>query len=122
MHMKPRTTILIALSLVWPVALPCWAAAYDSHVTVRLKPPGEPDVNTFATNYAKGTTSDTRLVKEQITATVVDIDKAVRSISFAGPNGWSYSSGGVDPAELDRFRVGDKVEIAWNAYRNVSVE
>jgi hypothetical protein len=120
--MRPKTTTLAALALVWPVALSCSAATYDDYVVVRLKPPGEPDVNTFATNYAKGTTSDARMVKEQITATVVDIDKAVRSISFAGPNGWSYSRGGVDPTVLDQFRLGDKVDITWNTDRYVSVE
>jgi hypothetical protein len=122
MHMKPRMTILTALVLLWPVSLPCWAATYNDHVMVRLKPPGEPDVNTVATNYANGTGSDTRLVMEKVTATIVDIDKSQWTISFAGPNGWSYSRRVADPAVLDQVRVGDKVDITWNTARNVSIE
>jgi hypothetical protein len=119
MHMKRRTTILIALALVWPVVLPCWAATHDNHVMVRLKPPGEPDVNT--TNYSQGATRDTRVVEAKITATIVDIDKAVSMISFAGPNGWSYSQV-FDRTVLDQVRVGDKVDIAWSTDLKVSVE
>ena len=96
--MKPRTTILTALALVWPVALPCLAQARE------------------------GTTSDTRVVKEKITATIVDIDKAESSISFAGPNGWSYSRRVFDPTVLDQVKVGDKVDITWNIDLKASVE
>jgi hypothetical protein len=120
--MKPRTTILTALALVCPAALPCCSATYNNDVVVRLKQPGEPDVNTVATNFAKSTTSETQMVKQQMTATIVDIDKSESRISFAGPNGWSYSPGGVDRTELDQFRVGDKVDITWNIDRKVSVE
>jgi hypothetical protein len=96
MRMKPRTTILTALALVWPVTLTCCAQVREA--------------------------SETRVVKEKVTATIVDIDKAESSISFAGPNGWSYSRQMVDPTVLDQVRVGDKVDITWNVHPKVLVE
>jgi hypothetical protein len=37
----------------------------------------------------------------------------VPSITFAGPNGWSYSSKVQDKNALAKVKVGDKVDITW---------
>src|SRR5438045_205600 len=51
-------------------------ATYNNNVMARLKPPGEADVDTADSNYAKGTTSGTRVMMRQMTATIVGIDKS----------------------------------------------
>jgi len=97
-------------------------ATYNNNVMARLKPPGEADINTADSNYAKGTTSGTRVMERKMTATIVAIDKAASSISFEGPNGWKYSRRVVDPTVFDQVKVGDKVDITWNTDLTVLVE
>jgi hypothetical protein len=97
-------------------------ATYNNNVMARLKPPGEADINTADSNYAKGTTSGTRVMTRMMTATIVGVDKAASSISFEGPNGWKYSRRVVDPTVFDQVKVGDKVDITWNTDLTVLVE
>lgn len=75
-------------------------ARYYENVVVRLKQPGEPDVNEKTT----GTTGSdlalpvgTKARQRTITATVTGIDPATPSITFTGPNGWKYTSKVQDP-------------------------
>ena len=97
-------------------------ATYNNNVMARLKPPGEADINTADSNYAKGTTSGTRVMTRMMTATIVGVDKAASSISFEGPNGWKYSRRVVDPTVFGQVKVGDKVDITWNTDLTVLVE
>jgi hypothetical protein len=87
-----------------------------------LKPPGEPDLDSVDTNYAKGTNSGTRVGVRMLSATIVAMDKAASSISFEAPNGWKYSRRVVDPTVFDQFKVGDKVNITWNTDLTILVE
>ena len=57
-----------------------------------------------------------------MTVTVDTIDKSASAITFVGPNGWKYSRHVVDPAVLDKLKVGDQVDITWNTDLKVSVE
>jgi hypothetical protein len=50
-------------------------ATYNNNVMARLKPPGEADVDTVDSNYAKGTTSGTRVMVRTMTATITALDK-----------------------------------------------
>ena len=98
---------------------------YNNTVSARLKPPGEPPVNT-----ATGTTTagqgerpgGTAAVERTMTATITGIDKSAPSITFTGPNGWKYSRRVVDPTGLDKLKVGDQVDITWNTDVTVAVQ
>jgi hypothetical protein len=97
-------------------------ATYNNNVMVRLKPPGEPDVNTAQNDYSKGgEPSRTQVLIRKMTASIVGIDKGASSISFEGPNGWKYSRRVVDPTVFDQVKVGDKVDITWNTDLTLSV-
>jgi hypothetical protein len=101
------------------------SATYNNEVTVRLKPPGEPAVDTTSTASTMG--QDVRpggsaAMKKTMTATVDAIDKGASSMTFVGPNGWKYSRRVVDPTVFDQVKVGDKVDITWIADVTISVE
>ena len=98
---------------------------YYENVVIRLKQPGEADVM----SGAKGTTGSeqalpggTRAKQVTITATITAIDPSVPTITFAGPNGWKYTSKVQDPTALDKVKVGDKFDIVWTEATLVSVE
>jgi hypothetical protein len=95
---------------------------YNNNVLVRLKPPGEPAVDTADTAYSKGQTSGTAAMVRRMTASIVAIDKSASSVTFEGPNGWKYSRRVVDPTAFDQIKVGDRVDIIWNTDLTVSVE
>ncbi len=96
---------------------------YYENIVFRVKPEGEPDVNTAsggvvpaAGEKPKGTMSGQRTITAKITA----IDQAVPSIAFTGPNGWNYSTRVEDKAALAKVKVGDRVDITWTAAAVVS--
>jgi hypothetical protein len=100
-------------------------ARYYDNVVVRLKKPGESEVD----NAAKATTGSeqalpggTKAKQRTITATISAIDPAVPSITFTGPNGWKYTSKVQDTEALAKVKVGDKVDITWTEAVLVSVE
>jgi hypothetical protein len=93
-------------------------AKYYENVVVRLKHPGEKTVDSDATAVTKGTggmPGATAATQRTITATITAIDPAVPSITFSGPNGWSYSSRVEDKKALATVKVGDRVDITWTA-------
>jgi hypothetical protein len=101
------------------------SARFYENVVVRLKKPGEPDVNTGG----KATTpSDqvlpggTKAVQRTITATITAIDMKMPTITFTGPNGWKYTSKVQDTESLAKLKVGEKVDIVWTEAVMVSVE
>jgi len=100
-------------------------ARYYENVVLRLKQPGEPDVDTAA----KSTTPSqqvlpggTKAKQRTITATITAIDMNAPSISFTGPNGWKYSSPVEQKERLAKVKVGDKVDIVWTEALLVSLE
>ena len=101
------------------------AVTFNNNVAARLKPPGEAAVDTAtgASIAGRGTRpGGTASVQRTMTATIDAIDKSASSITFAGPNGWKYSRHIVDPAVLDKVKVGDKVDITWNTDVTVAVQ
>jgi hypothetical protein len=101
------------------------SAKYYENVVIRLKRPGEPDVDTGT----KGTTGaesvlpgGTRAKQRTITATITAIDMNMPSATFTGPNGWKYTSKVQDKEALAKVKVGDKVDIVWTEAVLVSVE
>ena len=100
-------------------------AKYYENVVVRLKQPGEPDVD----SAAKGTTGSeqtlpggTKAKQRTITASITAIDPNTPSVTFTGPNGYKYTSKVQDTAALAKVKVGDKVDITWTEALLVSVE
>ena len=91
-------------------------ARYYENLVLRLKLPGEPAVNssTDAITPAGGAKpGGTAATQRTITATITAIDQSVPSITFAGPNNWTYSSKVQDKNALAKVKVGDKVDITW---------
>jgi hypothetical protein len=97
-------------------------ATYNNNVIVRVKPAGEPAVDTADTTSTMGQTSGQAAMVRRMTASISDIDKSASAITFVGPNGWKYSRRVVDPAVFDQVKVGDRVDITWNTDLTVSVE
>jgi Cu/Ag efflux protein CusF len=101
------------------------SARYYENVVLRVKRPGEPDVD----STVKGTTPSgqalpggTKARQRTITATITAIDMAVPSVSFTGPNGWKYSSTVQNTEALAKVKVGDQVEFVWTEALLVSLE
>jgi hypothetical protein len=91
-------------------------AKYYETVIVRVKKPGEPDVDsksTGTTGSGQATPGGTKAKQRTITATITAMDPKVPSITFTGPNGWKYTSRVQDPAAAAQVKVGDKVDIVW---------
>jgi len=91
-------------------------ATYNNNVTVRLKPPGEPAVDTVKAAKAGGEgerPGGMVAMERTMTATIAAIDKPASSITFVGPNEWKYSRHVVDPKVFDQVKVDDRVDITW---------
>ena len=98
---------------------------YNNTVSARLKAPGEAPVNnaTGATTAGqRERPGGTATMERTMTVTVSAIDKGASSVTFTGPNGWKYSRRVVDPAVLDKVKVGDKVDITSDTNVTVSVQ
>jgi hypothetical protein len=99
-------------------------AKYYENLVLRLKAPGEKDVNSASggTVRADGKTAATASRQRTITATIAAIDQSVPSITFTGPNGWKYSSRVEDKKALEKVKVGDRLDITWTEALILSVE
>ncbi len=100
-------------------------ARYYENVIVRVKKPGEPDMDTKAkatTGSEQAMPGGTKAKQRTITATITAIDPAAPSITFTGPNGWKYTSKVQDTEALAKVKVGDKVDIVWTEAMLVSLE
>jgi hypothetical protein len=101
------------------------SVTYNNNVSVRLKPPGEPAVDTGSAAQISGAGArpdGTIAVERTMTAAIDSIDKSASSITFSGPNGFKYSRHVVDPTVFDQVKVGDKVDITWNTDVTFSVD
>jgi hypothetical protein len=91
-------------------------ATYYQNVVLRVKKPGERAADSdsrvpSASGAAKpGVRPPTQ---RTITATITAIDLAVPSISFSGPNNWTYSAAVEDSTALRTVKVGERVDIMW---------
>ena len=101
------------------------SVTYNNNVAVKLKPPGEPAVDTGSKTSTMGQEvrpGGTTAVQRTMTAHVDSIDKSTSSMTFVGPNGWKYSRHVVDPAVLEKVKIGDAVDVTWNTDLKVVVE
>ncbi len=100
-------------------------ATYYENIVLRLKHPGERDVDTDkgAVVPAGGTKPGATVSTQRtITATITEIDPSIPSITFTGPNNWKYSSKVADKKALAKVKVGDKVDITWTEAVLISVQ
>ncbi len=100
-------------------------AKYYENIVLQLKLPGEPstDTGTAAVTPSPGAKpGGTAATQRTITATITNIDAKVPSITFSGPNGWTYSSRVEDKAALAKVKVGDRVDITWTMAVLISVD
>jgi hypothetical protein len=68
---------------------------------------------TGATPGAGAKPSGTVAEQRTITVTITEIDSKVPSITFKGPNNWTYSSRVEDKQALAKVKVGDKLDLTW---------
>jgi hypothetical protein len=99
-------------------------AKYYENLVLRLKTPGEKDVNSASggTVRAEDKVAATASRQRTITATIAAIDQAVPSITFTGPNGWKYSRRVEDKKALEKVKVGDRLDITWTEALIVSLD
>ncbi len=91
-------------------------AKYYENLVIRVKLPGEKDVDSTkagATPGAGAKPSGTMAEQRTITVTITEIDPKVPSITFKGPNNWTYSSRVEDKQALAKVKVGDKLDLTW---------
>jgi len=99
-------------------------AKYYDNIVLRLKRPGEPDTDTTSASVSRAQTggAGTAAAQRTITATITAIDNSVPSITFKGPNNWTYSSRVEDKQALAKVKVGDRLDITWTAAMLLSFE
>ena len=100
-------------------------ARYYENLVIRLKKPGESEVDTSVaatTGAAQALPGGTKAQQRTITATITAIDMEAPTISFTGPNGWKYTAPVQDKPALSNVKVGDKVDIVWTEALLVSLE
>ena len=100
-------------------------ARYYENVIVRLKQPGEKDVDTktsSTTGSGQVMAGGTRATQRTVSATITAIDMKAPSVTFAGPNGWKYTSRVSDVAALGKVKVGEKVDVVWTEALLVALE
>ncbi len=91
-------------------------ARYYENIVIRMKRPGEKDVDTATSGVTPAggvRPSGTAAEQRTITATITQLDPKVPSITFKGPNNWTYSSRVHDLKAIENVKVGDKVDITW---------
>jgi hypothetical protein len=106
------------------------SVTYYDRVSVRLKPAGEPPVETVldptpTTTLAPGLLpGGARVTQRVATVTLDSWDPATRLLSFTTSNGLSYTrrvSDIVDPSVLAGLKVGDRVDVTRTEATNLAV-
>lgn len=100
-------------------------AKYYENIVVRVKQPGEKDVDSASGGVTKSggqKPGATVAAQRTITATVTAIDPKIPSISLSGPNNWTYSSRVADKKALAQVKVGDRLDLTWTEAVLISAE
>ena len=96
---------------------------YYENLILRLKQPGDKDVNTRLMGVTPGEKPGGTVSHQRtITATITEIDPKIPSITFTGPHDWTYTSRVEDKAALAKVKVGDKVDITWTEAMILSLD
>jgi hypothetical protein len=100
------------------------SARYYENMVIQLKAAGQQDVNAASSAVTRAADAVAAVSARQrtLTATITGIDPQRPSITFSGPNGWTYSSRVKDKDALGRVKVGDKVDITWTEALALSLD
>ena len=100
-------------------------ARYYDNIVLRVKLPGEKFVDTGKDSLTRSDGAKpggTAATQRTITATITQLDRKIPSITFTGPNNWTYSSRVQDTEALSKVKVGDRVDITWTEAVMISFE
>ena len=100
-------------------------AKYYESVAVRIAQPGEPSATeTSGVTSAKPGEMPAAVATKQttVTASVEAIDKKAPSITLKGPEGNVVTVTVMDPKNLEKVKVGDKLAITYTEALAISVE
>ena len=100
-------------------------AKYVENVILRLMKPGEAAVDSATASVAAGASarpSGTVTAQRSITATITAIDPKVPSITLTGPDKRTYTHTVADREALKQVKVGDRLDITFNAAVLISAE
>ena len=100
---------------------------YYESIMIELKKPGEatPGMTTQqATATSKPGETPAGAIAQQVTvtATITGIDKKAQTATIKGPEGDSVTVKARDPKNLDKVKVGDKVEITYTEALVISLD
>jgi hypothetical protein len=97
---------------------------YYDNVTIRMKEPGEPDVNEAGaaavpsrTASPGGTISAQRRMTVKVTE--LDLEKGVATVE--GPNGYKYSRRIQDKEAAKKLKVGDRIDMTWTEAVQIAI-
>ncbi len=97
---------------------------YYDNVTVRLKEPGEPDVNEAelgASSPRAASPSGTIAAQRRMTVTVTELDLEKGVVTVEGPNGYKYSRRIEDKKAAKKVKVGDKIDMTWTEAVQIAI-
>ena len=100
-------------------------AKYTENIILRVMKPGEPAVNSATGGVSGGTgktPGGTMTAQRSITATITAIDPAVPSITLTGPDKKVYVEKVADREALKQVKVGDRLDITYQAAVLVSAD
>ena len=97
---------------------------YYDNVTIRLKDPGEADVNTAEVGAGRSESAGpgghiATQRKMTVTVTALDLEKGVATVE--GPNGYKYSRRIEDKEAAKKVKVGDKIDMTWTEAVQISI-
>ncbi|HXZ43721.1 MAG TPA: hypothetical protein VEH53_02755 [archaeon] len=100
---------------------------YYESIALRVLPPGEATPGTSTTGAvatAQPGQMPAAVGAHEVTATVTveAINHKASTVTFKGPEGNSVTVKAQDPKNLDKVKVGDKVEITYTEALGISVE
>ena len=100
-------------------------ATFYDNIVLRVKQPGEPDVDTrqldVVTPGSSPRPGGTSASQQTITATIDAIDLNEPAISFTGLKNFKYRTRVQDKKALQQVKVGDRVDITWTEATLVNV-
>jgi Cu/Ag efflux protein CusF len=97
---------------------------YYDNVTVRLKEPGEPDVNSAELGAGPSDSGNpgghvAAQRKMTVKVTAIDLEKGVATVE--GPNGYKYSRRIEDKKAAKKVKVGDKIDMIWTEAIQIAI-
>lgn len=101
-------------------------ATYVEAIALRIQPPGTAPSASVKEETASSKPGETPagMVGRQVKAvvTITAIDKAAQTVTIKGPRGRTETVKARDPANLEKIKVGDKVEITYTQALAVAID